>query len=67
MYKSILTYLVVHLYLVVLLGFNTDQKDLIAEKLTGIRAYNKNLLIQTRELSVRFFQMSILLLAPKGA
>ena len=61
MYKSILTYLVVHLYLVVLLGFNTDQKDLIAEKLTGIRAYNKNMLIQIREFSVWFFQMTILL------
>ena len=31
-------YLVVHLYFVVFRGFNTDQKDLVAEKLTGIRA-----------------------------
>ena len=31
-------YLVVHLYFVVFRGFSTDQKDLVAEKLTGIRA-----------------------------
>ena len=36
-------YLVVHLYLVVFCGFNTDQKDLVAEKLTGMRACNKSI------------------------
>lgn len=32
------TYLVVHLYCVIFLGFKADQKDFVAENPTGIRA-----------------------------